>query len=229
MNPPGKPSSLKRFFITLGIVLLVTPLFTFLVAELFAFNPTVVVLLVMFYLIGVVLWLGISARRVGAIYVMLHIIVGILGLGLALALSALSPYNGPSVAIAVLIITILFNVILACLAPFIFSLRERVAFFHVPQQPQQPQPASQQQGQQVVYQQIVYVPYDPNSPDAPKFPSIPQMPPIPTQPQNNYQEGYRPAQPQPKEEYNHYQEGSRTYTFPTGTTQSQVSTQYPEA
>src|SRR5262249_5605489 len=148
----------------------------------------------------------------------LHIIVGILGLGFAIVLAAMSSYNGPSVAVIVLIFALLFNIILASLAPFIFSLRERVAFFHVPQQPQQPQPAPQQQGQQVVYQQIVYVPYDPNSPDAPKFPSIPQMPPIPTQPQNNYQEGYRPAQPQPKEEYNHYQEGSRTYTYPTGTT-----------
>jgi hypothetical protein len=83
----------------------------------------------------------------------------------------MSSYNGASVAITVLIFALLFNIILASLAPFIFSLRERMAFFHVPQQPQQPQP---------------------------------------------------------KEEYNHYQEGSHTYTYPTGTTQSQVRTQYPQ-
>lgn len=229
MNPPAKPSSLKRFFITLGIMLLVTPLYIFLVALLFWHSPSALVSLITFYLAGAVLWLGISARRVGALYVALHMIVGILGLGLAMALAALSPYYDPSISITVLVLAVLFNIILACLAPFFFSLRERVAFFHVPQQPQQPQPAPQQQGQQVVYQQIVYVPYDPNSPDAPKIPSIPQMPPIPTQPQNEYQEGYRSAEPQPKEEYNHYQEGSRTYTYPTGTTQSQVRSQYPQA
>lgn len=218
--------SLKRFFITLGILLVITPLFLFIISSLFMYNYATVMVLITLYLMGASLWLGMSTRRVGPLYVSLHIANWILGLGLALMANN---YISSTAIVFFLALSFIINIVLACLAPFIFSLKERLPFFQAPQQPQQPQPAPQPQGQQIVYQQVIYVPYDPNAPDAPKVPPIPQMPPMPSQ-QHDYQEGYRPAQPQPKEEYNHYEEGSRTFTYPTtpaSITQSQARTQYP--
>ena len=149
MNPVKETPLLKSFFITPGTLLIITLSCLFFIALLYAGLSTIAILLITVSLACAVLWLGASTRRIAAFYASLHAFIGIMGAGLAFLAPHLYFYYW-DLSYLILPFTLLLNIVLASIAPFIFSLQERVAFFQVSQQPQQPQPTPQQQGQQVV-------------------------------------------------------------------------------